>query len=120
MTTIRTHPSALDSLDRHWAVKVVSAEDRAAAVNYAMSVLTKLAGGEATIPVQPPEFVVPLAGAYVIGASEWLDFEGAASPAAILSAQQGVQRSAHLEAGADRAFVLTAALPVESDERIAA
>lgn len=113
--------NALDSLDRHWAVKVVTPEDRAAAIRYGMSVLTRLCAGE-TIDrsVPPPDFVVPLAGAYVIAASDWLDFEGAASPSAILSVEQEAQRTAHVEVGADRAFILTAALPVEPDERVAA
>jgi len=115
-----TSQSALDNLDRHWAVKVVTPEDRAAAIQYAMSVLTRLCGGDANVPATPPEFVVPLAGAYVIAASEWLDFEGAASPDAILSAEQDAQRVVHIEVGADRAFTLTAALPVEADEHIAA
>ena len=115
-----TSQSALDNLDRHWAVKVVTPEDRAAAIQYAMSVLTRLCGGDANVPATAPEFVVPLAGAYVIAASEWLDFEGAASPNAILSPEQEAQRAIHIEVGADRAFTLTAALPVEADEHIAA
>jgi hypothetical protein len=118
------HPAplqnALDTLDRHWAVKVVTPEDRAVAIQYGMSVMTRLCGSESIADAaQPPEFVVPLAGAYVIAASEWLDFEGAASPSAILSEEQDAQRAAHIETGADRAFILTAALPVEADERIA-
>jgi hypothetical protein len=84
-----------------------------------MGVLTRLASGESNGNVPLPEFVVPLAGAYVIAASEWLDFEGAASPTALLSAEQRAQRAAHIEAGADRAFVLTAALPVDPAERVA-
>lgn len=116
-----TIPNALENLDRHWAVKVVTPEDRAAAIQYGMGVLTRLGANELAINgTAPPDFVVPLAGAYVIAASEWLDFEGAASPAAILSEDQLAQRAAHIEAGADRAFILTAALPVERDERIPA
>ncbi len=116
-----TIPNALENLDRHWAVKVVTPEDRAAAIQYGMGVLTRL-GGAAGSPTDngPPDFVVPLAGAYVIAASEWLDFEGAGSPAAQLSPEQQAQRAAHIEAGADRAFILTASLPVERDERAAA
>lgn len=115
-------PTALDDLDRHWAVKVVTPEDRAAAIQYAMRVLTRLCTDDgAPGDDEPlPDFVVPLAGAYVIAASEWLDFEGAGAPSAMLSLEQEAQRAAHVEAGADRAFVLTAALPVEPDERIAA
>lgn len=112
--------STLDTLDRHWAVKVVTPEDRAAAIQYGMGVLTRLCGGETTADETPPDFVVPLAGAYVLAASEWLDFEGAASPSARLSTEQEAQRTAHIETGADRAFILTAALPVEPDERVAA
>src|SRR5690242_1569376 len=114
-------PNALETLDRHWAVKVVTPEDRSSAIQFAMGVLSRLAAGETPPPEAAlPEFVVPLAGAYVIAASEWLDFEGAASPSAMLSSEQDAQRSAHIEAGADRAFVLTAALPVEPSERVAA
>lgn len=122
MATSPLTTNALETLDRHWAVKVVTPEDRAAAIQYGLTVLTRLAGtGSDSMRVTPPpDFVVPLAGAYVIAASEWLDFEGAASPAALLSAEQEAQRSAHIEAGADRAFILTAALPMESDERIVA
>src|SRR5947209_7056428 len=91
-----TIPNALENLDRHWAVKVVTPEDRAAAIQFGMGVLTRLTAGDLpTAREQPPEFVVPLAGAYVIAAGEWLDFEGAASPAAMLSAEQGAQRTAH-------------------------
>jgi len=114
-------PNALDTLDRHWAVKVVSPEERVAALNYGLRVMARLSAGNASADAEsPPDFVVPLAGAYVIAAGEWLDFDGAASPSAILSAEQEAQRTAHIEAGADRAFILTAALPLESDERIAA
>lgn len=122
MTTSPHAPlhNALETLDRHWAVKVVTAENRAAAMHYAMGVLSQICAGESGSDASPPpEFVVPLAGAYVIAASEWLDFEGAASPSAMLSLEQEAQRAAHIEAGADRAFVLTAALPLEPDERVA-
>jgi hypothetical protein len=115
--------NALESLDRHWAVKVVTPEDRAAAIRFGMGVMTRLSGGESVTGINgddTPDFVVPLAGAYVIAASEWLDFEGSAAPSAMLSEEQEAQRTAHIEAGADRAFVLTAALPVEADERVAA
>jgi len=119
MTTPQPH-NALDTLDRHWAVKVVSPEDRAAAIQFGMSALTRLCAGDGADVIEPPEFMVPLAGAYVIAASEWLDFEGAAAPSAMLSAEQDAQRTAHMETGADRAFILTAVLPIEPDERVAA
>src|SRR4249920_2698949 len=108
---VPSFPNALDTLDRHWAVKVVTPEDRAAAIQYAMGVLTRLCAGESadTAP-ELPDFVVPLAGAYVIAASEWLDFEGAAAPSAMLSIEQDAQRAAHMETGADRAFILTSVL----------
>jgi len=86
-----------------------------------MGMLTRLGNGVGIGDAEaPPDFVVPLAGAYVIAAGEWLDFEGAASPSVLLSADQQAQRTAHIEAGADRAFILTAALPLEADERVAA
>ena len=120
-SAVPSFPNALETLDRHWAVKVVTPEDRAAAIQYGMGMLTRLGNGEPVADAEaPPEFVVPLAGAYVIAAGEWLDFEGAASPSVLLSADQQAQRVAHIEAGADRAFILTAALPLEPDERVAA
>ena len=121
MSPVPTPPNALDTFDRHWAVKVVTPEDRANAVSFAMGIMSRICAGE--IPAtstEIPEYFVPLAGAYVIAAREWLDFEGAASPSAILSGEQQTQRTAHIEVGADRAFVLTAALPVEPTERVAA
>src|SRR4029078_3718072 len=42
------------------------------------------------------------------------------SPSVLLSVDQQAQRIAHIEAGADRAFILTAALPLDPDERVAA
>ncbi|HEX3865846.1 MAG TPA: hypothetical protein VHV78_03805, partial [Gemmatimonadaceae bacterium] len=81
----------------------------------------RLCTGESIPPDStPPSFVVPLAGAYVLAASEWLDFDGAASPTTLLSPEQAARRNAHIETGADRAFLLTAILPVEPDERVAA
>jgi hypothetical protein len=119
-TLIHAQYNALDTLDRHWAVQVVSPEDRAAAIQFGMGVLTRLCSGDTHLTgAAPPEFVVSLAGAYVIAASEWLDFEGAASPSVSLSLEQEAQRTAHVEMGADRAFILTAALPLDTDERIA-
>ncbi len=119
--TMPQSPNVLETLDRHWAVKVVSPEDRATAIQYAMGVLSRLCAGEPLDTLPPrPEVVVPLAGAYVIAASEWLDFDGAAAPSAVLSGEQETRRTAHMEVGADRAFMLTAVLPVEVDERIAA
>jgi hypothetical protein len=117
-----TIPNALENLNRHWAVKVVTPEDRATAIQYGMAVLSRLSSAAPPAPANDalPDYVVPLAGAYVIAASEWLDFEGAASPAAGLTEEQDAQRAAHIQAGADRAFILTAAMPVEPGERVAA
>src|SRR5262245_33387165 len=113
--------NTLETLDRHWAVKVVTPEDREQAIQYGLDVMTRLLNGDGVnAETTPPEFVVPLAGAYLIAASEWLDFEGAASPTMLLSTADDEARTAHMELGADRAFILTAALPVEEDERIAA
>ena len=121
MPPVPTPPNALETFDRHWAVKVVAPEDRANAIGFAMGVMSRICAGEApATDIELPEYFVPLAGAYVIAAREWLDFEGSASPTAMLSGEQETQRTAHIEVGADRAFILTAALPVEPTERIAA
>src|ERR1043166_5119855 len=96
-----TIPNALENLDRHWAVKVVTPEDRAAAIQYGMSVLTRL-GSNAPIDGDAlPDFVVPLAAACVTARRKGPACAGAASPAVRMSAEQEAQRAAHIEAGAD-------------------
>jgi hypothetical protein len=106
--------SVMDAVDNHWAVRVVDPEDRAAVVRYAMSVMNRIGAGEASrLPGMPP-LLVPLASAYGLAGREWLDFDGAGSPAAELSERQDAIRRAHLAAAAARAFLLSAALPVET------
>ncbi len=105
--------SALDTVDNHWAVRVVDPEDRATAMRYAMSVMNRIGAGESSrLPGMPP-MMVPLASAYGLAGREWLDFEGSGSPVAMLSDRQEAVRGAHVEAAAAQAFLLTAALPVE-------
>jgi hypothetical protein len=106
--------SVLDTVDNHWAVRVVDPEDRALAVRYALSVMNRIGAGESTrLPDMPP-LVIPLASAYGLAGREWLDFEGSGSPAATLSGRQEAVRGAHVEAAAARAFLLTAALAIET------
>jgi hypothetical protein len=108
---------ALDTLEKHWAVAVVSPEHRSTVLSHAMTTLSRLCAGEPGESGDPPEFLVPLASAYEFATREWLDFEGSGSPAAVLSAEQAERRRAVLETGADRAFVLTAALPFDPEDR---
>src|SRR3954469_16957580 len=106
--------SALETIDNHWAVRVVDSEDRAVAVRHAISVLNRIAAGDATrVPGMPP-LLVPLASAYALAGRELLDFEGAGAPSANLSERQGAVRRVHLEAAAGQAFLLMAALPIET------
>lgn len=106
--------STLDTIDNHWAVRVVDSEDRAVAVRYALSVMNRVAAGDASrVPGMPP-LLVPLASAYALAGREMLDFEGAGAPTTMLSERQGAVRRVHLEAAAAQAFLLTAALPVET------
>lgn len=106
--------AVLDSVDNHWAVRVVDSEDRAIAVRYALSVMNRIASGDASrVPGMPP-LLVPLASAYALAGREMLDFEGAGAPSAMLSERQGAVRRVHLETAAAQAFLLTAALPIET------
>ena len=106
--------AVLDSVDNHWAVRVVDSEDRAIAVRYALSVMNRVASGDASRVAGMPPLLVPLASAYALAGREMLDFEGAGAPAAMLSERQGAVRRVHLEAAASQAFLLTAALPIET------
>lgn len=107
--------AALDKIDNHWAVRVVDSEDRATAVRYAVSAMNRVATGDATRLEGMPPLLVPLASAYALAGREMLDFEGAGSPTAVLSERQGAVRRVHLEAAAGQAFLLMAALPVETN-----
>jgi hypothetical protein len=104
----------MDAVDNHWAVRVVDAEDRAAALRYAGSVMLRVAAGEASRAPNMPPLLVPLASAYALAGREVLDFEGAGAPTAELSERQSAIRRLHLEAAAAQAFLLTASLPVET------
>src|SRR3954470_2095602 len=106
--------SALDTIDNHWAVRVVDSEDRAIAVRYAVSMMNRVVAGDATRGEGMPPLLVPLASAYALAGREMLDFEGAGSPTTGLSERQAAVRRVHLEAAASQAFLLTAALPIES------
>lgn len=107
--------AALEKIDNHWAVRVVDSEDRATAVRYALSAMNRVATGDATRIDGMPPLLVPLASAYALAGREMLDFEGAGSPTAVLSERQGAVRRVHLEAAAGQAFLLMAALPVETN-----
>lgn len=107
--------AALDTIDNHWAVRVVDSEDRAIAVRYAVSLMNRVAAGDATRGDGMPPFLVPLASAYALAGREMLDFEGAGVPGAVVSERQSAVRRVHLEAAAGQAFLLMAALPVDTN-----
>lgn len=107
--------SALETIDNHWAVRVVDSEDRAIAVRYALSVLNRIASGDATRVEGMPPLIVPLGSAYALAGRELLDFEGAGAPTTLLSERQAAVRRVHLEAAASQAFLLVAALPVDTN-----
>ena len=77
--------------------------------------MNRVAAGDATRGEGMPPFLVPLASAYGLAGREMLDFEGAGSPTSLLSERQGAVRRVHLEAAAGQAFLLMAALPVDTN-----
>jgi hypothetical protein len=105
--------TALETIDNHWAVRVVDSEDRAIVMRYAASAMSRIASGDATRLDGMPPLIVPLASAYALAGRELLDFEGSGSPTAILSERQAAVRRVHLEAAAGQAFQLMASLPVD-------
>lgn len=105
--------AALETLDNHWAVRVVDSEDRSIAVRYAVSMMNRVIAGDASRGEGMPPLLVPLASAYALAGRELLDFEGAGAPTTMLSERQSAVRRVHLEAAAGQAFLLMAALPVE-------
>src|SRR4051812_46122212 len=88
--------TALDAIDNHWAVRVVDSDDRAAAIRYAISVMNRVAAGDASRAPDMPPLLVPLASAYALAGREVLDFEGAGVPKALLSERQAAVRRVHL------------------------
>lgn len=107
--------SALETIDNHWAVRVVDSEDRAAAVRHAISVLNRIAAGDATRVDTMPPLLVPLASAYALAGRELLDFEGAGAPTVSLNERQSAMRRVHLEVAASQAFMLMAAQPIDTN-----
>jgi hypothetical protein len=108
---------ALDAIDHHWAVRVVDAEDRSSAVRYATAAMQQVVAGEAVRLANMPPLLVPLASAYALAGREILDFEGAGAPTATINERQAAIRRVHLETAASQAFLLMAALPVDTDPR---
>ena len=106
--------SALETIDNHWAVRVIDSEDRAVAVRHAVSVLNRIAAGDATRVDTLPPRLVPLASAYALAGRELLDFEGAGAPTATLTERRAAVRRVHLEAAASQAFLLMSAMPVDT------
>jgi hypothetical protein len=106
--------AALETIDNHWAVRVIDSEDRAVAVRHAISVLNRIAAGDATRVDTLPPLLVPLASAYALAGRELLDFEGAGAPSVTLSERQNAVRRVHLEAAASQAFLLMAAQPIDT------
>lgn len=107
--------SALETIDNHWAVRVVDSEDRAVAIRHALSVLNRIAAGDATRVDTMPPLLVPLASAYALAGRELLDFEGAGAPTTMLTERQAAVRHVHLEAAASQAFLLMAAQPIDTN-----
>ena len=92
----------------------MDAEDRAIAIRFAAAAMQRVAAGDATRAEGMPPLITPLASAYALAGREMLDFEGAGAPAAPLSERQSAIRRVHLEAATGQAFLLMAALPVET------
>src|ERR1043165_4316782 len=90
--------SALETIDNHWAVRVVDSEDRAVAVRHAVSVLNRIAAGDASGVDTLPPLLLPRASAYALAGRELLDFEGAGAPTAALNERQAAVRNVHLQA----------------------
>jgi hypothetical protein len=106
--------SALETIDNHWAVRVVDSADRAVAIRHALSVMNRIAAGDATRVDTMPPLLIPLASAYALAGRELLDFEGAGAPTATLTERQSAVRHVHLEAAAGQAFLLMAAQPIDT------
>jgi hypothetical protein len=106
--------SALETIDNHWAVRVVDSEDRAAALRYAASAMNRIAAGDATRIEGMPPLLIPLGSAYALAGREMLDFEGIGNPTAVVPERQSAVRRVHLEAAAGQAFRLMAAQAVDS------
>jgi hypothetical protein len=104
-----------NSLESHWAVAVISPDDRADLIAFAERALQRLsAGAWRHEPV--PEHLLPLASAYDFAARERLDLEGTGSPLATRTAEVATARRLRVREDAQRVFMFNALVEIDAED----
>ncbi|HKO16144.1 MAG TPA: hypothetical protein VJU87_07890 [Gemmatimonadaceae bacterium] len=110
----------IEALEGHWAVATFAAAERDELLAAAEERVRALQPGARPLqhPTPAPEDLLALAGAFDLAARERLDLEGAGSPLSAPEAGAAAARREYLRAGANRAFVLLAAAPLEPSDEV--
>ena len=105
-----------EPLEMHWAVAVISPEDRAELLAWADRAQARLLSGAWREDESLPEHLLPLASAYDFAARERLDLEGAGSPLATRTPESASRRRFRVRDDAQRVFALNVLLPLDADD----
>ena len=110
------HNEAGESLEAHWAVAVISPDDRADLVAFAERALHQIGAGTWRFDAPLPEHLLPLASAYDFAARERLDLEGTGSPLATRTAEVATARRRRVRDDAQRVFMFNALVEIDAED----
>ena len=109
-------PEMDDSLETHWAISVISPEDRAELLAFAQRALQRLVTGTWRVDEARPEHLVPLASAYDYAARERLEHDGAGNPLMPTTPEAASIRRQRVRDDALRVLTLNVLVPFEDDD----
>lgn len=107
-----------EPLEQHWAVAVISPENRSELLHWAQRAQERLASGAWREGEALPEHLLPLASAYDFAARERLDLEGAGSPLATRTPESAYRRRRRVHEDAQRVFALNVLVPVAPEDDV--
>jgi hypothetical protein len=110
------HNETGESLEAHWAVAVISPDDRADLIAFAEHALQRMGTGTWRFDAPLPEHLLPLASAYDFAARERLDLEGTGSPLATRTAEVATARRRRVRDDALRVFMFNALIEMDADD----
>jgi hypothetical protein len=110
------HSETSEPLESHWAIAVISPEDRADLDAFAQRAYERMLSGEWLTDEPLPDHMLPLASAYDFAARERLDLEGSGNPLAPRSAEAATARRRRTSEDAQRVFTFSALLPLDPDD----
>lgn len=105
-----------DPLETHWAISVISPEDRAELLAFAQRAVQRLLSGTWRVDESRPEHLVPLASAYDYAARERLEHDGVGNPLTPSAPEAASQRRHRVRDDAVRVLTLNVLVPFDADD----